>query len=297
MNCWESPAKLNLYLAVVGIRDSDGFHELDSLVAQLSFGDKLSVDVSSDNVDHFSCNDSRLQWNQNNLIRRAVELYRRRTGFAQALSITLDKKIPLGSGLGGGSSNASTLLKAINTLNSKQVDPQELQNWSAELGSDCPLFFGNGIVRIQGRGERVTPVKSRTLDQLREMKVLLFHPGFGISAAWAYRALKEGFPVGYTAPKVAETELQSWLRSDETSFSDLPFRNDLGVVIDRKYLPIPTLRKLFHEQLGTELKMSGSGSACYCLVPASMDTTTIVELVRKCWGEHCFVQECTMVSP
>jgi 4-diphosphocytidyl-2-C-methyl-D-erythritol kinase len=195
-----SPAKINLYLAVTGIRPSDGFHELDSLVALLDFGDSLEVKPSEDGRDHFQCDPPVLEWSSDNLIRLALELYRVRTGFGIACDIRLKKRIPLGAGLGGGSSNATTLMVALNAMNPNPVDTLLLQQWSTELGSDCALFFKQGLIRMRGRGETVESMDTDLYERLRAMRVLIFHPGFGVSAAWAYKQLRAGFPAGYTDP-------------------------------------------------------------------------------------------------
>jgi len=289
-NIWHSPAKLNLYLAIVGIRESDGFHDLDSLVVQLDFGDTLQIGLSPAEQDIFSCTDNRLSWSSDNLIKKAVDLYRLRTGFNQPVKISLQKEIPLGAGLGGGSSNAATILKALNSLNPKPVTENLLKEWSADLGSDCPLFFAKGITRIQGRGEIVSALKTAFENTLKQRKILLFHPGFGITAAWAYRQLKTGYPRGYSSRDLAEEEVNHWMNNSEPWLSK--HRNDLQSVVDHKYLSIPLLKEELTKKFGIFTMMSGSGSSCFCILDESIDTGIIEQHIRFCWGTDAFIRNC-----
>lgn len=288
---WKSPAKLNLYLAVTGIRESDGFHSLDSLVTLLDFGDDLFLEVMErGDQDDWECSDARLKWDDSNLLRRAADLYRSRTDFRPVLRVQLEKRIPMGAGLGGGSSNASTLLLALNSLNPRPVDLSTLLVWSAELGSDCPLFLSQGLIRMRGRGERVETIDSPLLQVLQQKKILLCHPGFGIAASWAYQQLRRGYPAGYTQPIVAAREIENWLVGANPWKTD--HRNDLGTVVDRKYLPIPMLREQVERAFGTPFLMSGSGSACFMILDEDQDAIPIQETIRSCWGDECFLRLC-----
>ena len=285
MTTWHSPAKINLYLAVTGSRD-DGFHEIDSLVALLDFGDTLRVGLSQSDRDEYSCNVPGLSFDSGNLVYRALALYRDKTGFSQPVSIDLEKRIPMGAGLGGGSSNASTLLKAVNALNPDPVSTERLAEWSADLGSDCPLFFGSGLLRIRGRGERVEPFPCRFLEGGRKLKLAIFHPGFPIEAAWAYKTLRSRFPSHYTDPCIVQEELARWAEGSDPWIGS--HRNDLSIPVDSKYVAIPILKKEFVERF-KPLFMSGSGSACFCVLEPDDDELAITEFVRSCWGNAVFI--------
>lgn len=294
MSTWISPAKLNLYLAVTGIRESDGFHELDSLVTVLDYGDTLTLSHSTDSVDHFSCNTPELAWDSRNLLYQALERYRSICGYDEPLKLELEKRIPLGSGLGGGSSNASTLLLALNSLNPEPVPVQRLCELSAELGSDCPLFFYRGLLRMRGRGEQIEQLDGGLVDQLRNRSVLVFHPGFPVSAAWAYQQLRKGYPSGYTASETVDQELQHWF-CDQRPWR-ICARNDLSPVVDQKYVAIPTLRAVLRERFGLESFMSGSGSACYAWMDSNTDSTPVTECIRQCWGSNAWIQLCRIIT-
>ena len=285
---WLSPAKINLYLAITGIRETDGFHELDSLVAILDFGDQLSVTLSATGSDVFECNDARLTWSADNLVRKAVELYREKTDFRVPVKIVLEKRIPFGAGLGGGSSNASTLLKALNSLNPNPAKAEDLQRWSAEIGSDCPLFFGKNLLRMQGRGEHISVVPTAFRRAFEDQKFLIFHPGFAVAAAWAYRQLRSNYPRGYTDPKLANDEVEDCYHEPE-KWKQL-WRNDLQSVVERKYLAIRALRLELEQGLGEQMMMSGSGSACFCISKDSEVIHRTVAKVEESWGRNCFIE-------
>lgn len=148
-----SPAKINFFFHVIGKR-SDGYHEIASLLHTVSFGDYLTFTPSQ--TDCFIIEGNRqLPKDSSNLIIKALEMFRKKTGWKQSLHIHLQKNIPLGSGLGGGSSNAATTLWALNSISELRIPKDELQKWSAELGSDVPFFFSNGCAVCSGRGEIV----------------------------------------------------------------------------------------------------------------------------------------------
>lgn len=289
-----SPAKLNLYLAVTGFRERDGFHELDSLVVLLDFGDVLSITHSPDSQDHFHCNHATLQWDESNLVFRALTLYRSLTGFSAPLEVHLEKRIPLGAGLGGGSSNASTLLKAVNTLNPHPLPLVALQEASAALGSDCPLFFAKGLMRMRGRGEQIESIDSPLLSELSGKRLLVFHPGFPISAAWAYQQLRKQHRPDYTQPKTADNEIQHWIRGGKP-WLECP-RNDLSTAVDRKFLAIPTLKHQLWEAFQTPIFMSGSGSACFALLDEATPKLELIHCIRTCWGRDAWINETSIKS-
>jgi 4-diphosphocytidyl-2-C-methyl-D-erythritol kinase len=133
-----SPAKLNLFFRVLYKRE-DQYHEIASLFQAVSLGDFLSIEMSEEDV--LSCNDLSLLCDRSNLIMKALDLFRKKTGIKIAVKVHLEKNIPLQSGLGGGSSNAATTLWGLNELCGRPASLRQLQNWSSEIGSDIPFFF------------------------------------------------------------------------------------------------------------------------------------------------------------
>jgi 4-diphosphocytidyl-2-C-methyl-D-erythritol kinase len=185
-----SPAKVNLSLAVSGVR-ADGFHDLDSVVTLVSLGDDIyleraeqgvSLTISGEGVEVSALPTDLEQ----NLAVRAVRLLEAEVGYALPTAIRIVKRIPLGGGLGGGSSNAATVLKGVNELWNLGLSVERLCELGAELGSDVALFLLDGTVRMRGRGERVTRLN---LPDARPLTLVLVNDGTHCSTPQVYRAL------------------------------------------------------------------------------------------------------------
>jgi 4-diphosphocytidyl-2-C-methyl-D-erythritol kinase len=154
-----SPAKINLFLAVTG-RRADGYHDLVSVVAPLDFGDLLIAETGERKPEagrqfDLECNDPEVPVDGNNLILKAAKAFVVATGWMEPVAFRLDKRIPVGAGLGGGSSNATATLLALNQLSGANLGRAELAGLAAGIGSDCPLFLEGGPVIMRGRGERI----------------------------------------------------------------------------------------------------------------------------------------------
>src|SRR5262245_55316153 len=152
-----APAKINLSLRVLRRRD-DGFHDIDSLLVPISVFDQLDVDLRDDGGLHFTCDDPTVPADDTNLVVRAARLFCTEVGLEPHLRIHLEKHIPHGAGLGGGSSDAAQTLLALNQLFRTELPLETLVSLAADLGSDVPFFIHGAAVRATGRGEQITPV-------------------------------------------------------------------------------------------------------------------------------------------
>src|SRR6478736_4161009 len=174
-----SPAKLNLFLAVTG-RRADGFHDLVSVVAPLTFSDELVAEAADgrremgDRRFSLSCDHPDVPVDGSNLVLQAAEAFAVATGWKGAAHFKLTKRIPMGAGLGGGSSNAAAALRALNRLTGGLLDEAQLAAVAATLGSDCVLFLRDAPVVMRGRGERVDLLPAPASARLRRRLVLLF---------------------------------------------------------------------------------------------------------------------------
>lgn len=241
-----SPAKLNLFLKVKRKRE-DGYHDIFSLFQALSFGDHIAISLAD--ADAFSSNVDFLKWDEHNLIVKAIQLFRRETGIDHPLQIHLDKKIPPGAGLGGGSSNAATTLMALQQLFCFPLPYQAFADKSASLGSDVPFFFSSGRALCRGRGEEVSD-----FSYPQEIHLTLALLPFSVSTPDVYRrvAVEE-------LPMLSEEKLISSFEK-EVFF----FHNDLEIPA---FMLEPRLKKI-KEKLETHFSsvcMSGSGSTFFCL--------------------------------
>lgn len=176
----DAPAKINLILEVLD-RRADGFHNIHSLALGVGLCDQLACTFPNCSGVTLYCSEATLQ-TDSNLASRAALLVARSAGCDAQVGIDLKKRIPIGAGLGGGSSDAAATMKLCNALWDAGFSNLELAEMSAELGSDVPLFFHLPAVEVSGRGECVSPVAMHWSGY-----VLLVFPGIHVSTANVYR--------------------------------------------------------------------------------------------------------------
>ncbi|WP_068713113.1 4-(cytidine 5'-diphospho)-2-C-methyl-D-erythritol kinase [Cephaloticoccus capnophilus] len=309
--CLHAPAKLNLFLAITG-RRSDGFHSLVSLAVPLDFGDELELRITDRETG-----DTRLRVEgeasaaevpsgPDNLVLRAASAFREASGFARPVEFVLKKRVPVGAGLGGGSSDAVAALRGLNTLAAKDecaLDEKTLCALAAKLGADCAFFACGKPAIMRGRGERIEPLNEAAAKRLGGGSLFVCKPAFGVSTAWAYgematRAASVEGGDYYVAEAEAERLCGQWLTSGvgaEQPLESLTF-NNMESVVFRKYPALPVLAATFRERFGLILRMSGSGSACFAFLPketrdAAANTALVRQLsecVRELWGPSAF---------
>lgn len=276
-----SPAKLNLYLAVTG-RRPDGFHDLVSLVAKLAWGDRLTVIEDGLPGFRLECDDPAVPPGASNLVLRAAEAFRAATGRPDGARFVLEKRIPMGAGLGGGSSNAAATLEALNACTGSPLARMDLMRIAAGLGSDCPLFLIEGPAVLRGRGDRVeAPAEPALAGRLRGRRVLVFKPGFGVPTPGAYAALARAGT--YDGAAKAEAGLAAWMSGEG------PLHNSFEPVIFAKYLALPAALEGLRA-LGLCPMMTGSGSACFAFLGEG-DAGPATRLLREAWGRSAVVVE------
>ncbi len=237
-----APAKINLFLHIIGRRD-DGYHLLESVLTFVDFSDMLRLTVTDDGVIKRTYDISGIA-EEEDLTVRAAHLLRQETGTTKGVTITLEKRIPLGSGLGGGSSDAATVLMVLNRLWQTRLSQQDLQTLALRLGADVPFFVGGHAAFVEGIGERLTPVA------LPPMWVALAFPPVSISTTEIFQSpqLTRNTPSG----KIA-------------AFPRGYGRNDMQDVVAGRYSEVRRVLDCLQQQAGNA-RMSGSGSAVFSLV-------------------------------
>lgn len=281
-----APAKLNLFLAITG-RRADGFHDLVSVVAPVEFGDTLSAEPA----ERFSlvCDDPDVPVDETNLVLKAAAAFAAAAGWSGGAKFTLQKRIPMGAGLGGGSSDAIAALRALNALAGTPLGTPALVEIAATLGSDCALFLHGAPVVMRGRGEQVEILPASAAARLRGRRVLIFKPGFAIATPWAYRSMAAQ-PATYLPASEAEARLAAWL-ADEQAPAERVLFNNMESVAFAKFVALPVLLDQLRAEFALEPRMSGSGSACFALLPAGAPIAEITRAIRAAWGESAFVVE------
>ena len=288
-----APAKINLFLAITG-RRPDRFHDLLSVVAPLQFGDGLEIKIgegaSTAEAWSLVTDQPDVPVDESNLIVRAYREFSVATGWREPVAFRLEKRIPLGAGLGGGSSNAVAALRGLNRLAGEPLPPAQLAQIAARLGSDCPLFLHDGPVVLRGRGEQIQELPVGGLQRLKGRRVLVFKPAFGIPTPWAYQWMAAQADVSksvYLPTPVAEERLQAWLADSGAPAEALLF-NNLEQPAFAKYVALPALLDLLRRDFGLEPRMTGSGSACFALLSAAAPVAEIVGTIRDAWGQNAF---------
>lgn len=253
-----SPAKINLFLEVTG-RRADGYHDIESVFLAVDVGDTLRADKRPDSRVVLSCDRPDIPVDGRNLVVRAAELLRRECGIREGIDFALEKRIPAGAGLGGGSSNAAAALILADAVWKTGLSRAELAELGARVGSDVPFFLHGGLCLCRGRGERVTPLDgiagvprialaatglfSDTASAYRGLR--LPPPGLARDAGRFIRALESGDPGAMSAA--------AFNRFEETVFRAFP---ELGAAHAR-----------LQGALDAPVRMSGSGSSLWLFDP------------------------------
>lgn len=184
-----TPAKLNLFLEILGRRD-DGYHEIETVMVPLDWWDRI-VFRRTDGSDRLISQHPQLPSDDSNLILRAVQRLRRDFDFP-TLSIEVDKQLPMGAGLGGGSGNAAGTIRWIQRQFRLPISDAQLLSMAAELGSDCAFFLGSGAALCRGRGEQIVSIKPPLFDGTQPIFVLLL-PRLSCSTARVFGQVR--FPL------------------------------------------------------------------------------------------------------
>lgn len=260
-------AKLNLDLRVL-FKRPDGYHELRSIFQTISLADRIGIRLErsrrtairiAGNVDI-----------PDNLIVRAARLCLDEMRLSAAIDFELEKRIPMGAGLGGGSSNAAAVLLALPALAGKLLPTERLMQLAAQLGSDVPFFLLGGTAAVLGRGDELYP-----LPDLKSPHVLLVSPDIHVSTPEAYRALSARLTPDSAGPKLAGFQAKVWTQEIA------PATNDFEPVVFERHPRLKAIRnKLLRAGAVTAL-MTGSGSSVFGIFPGKQQLAAARALFPK----------------
>lgn len=254
-------AKINIGLKILNKRD-DGFHNIETTLSTINLSDMLTLEQIDSGLVVDAPNLEVKQ--EDNLCFRAADLFKRRYGIKEGVRIRLIKNIPIGAGLGGGSSDAAAVLRGMARLFSLHIDDKELMELGTELGSDVPFFIKGGAAYARGRGEELKFFK------LPHMNLVLYYPGYPISTKWAY---EEHDKIMLTPVPDVDNISQGKKKKIRKGFE---LENNFEKVVFNRH---PDLRDVKMNLLSTGVffvSLSGSGSSIFVVV----DETTRARVVK-----------------
>ena len=269
----ESPAKVNLRLEILKKRE-DGYHELRTILQKISLHDRLHFSLKKEKGVSITTDHPKLPVGKDNLVFRAAQSVLKVSGYKGGIHIEIEKRIPLGAGLGGGSSNAATALKALNQLLKMDLSKRELMGMGLEIGADVPFFFLEGAAIGLGIGEQLKK------KELPILWYVLIYPNFEVSTRWAY----QNFVL--TNQRI-HFNLHKFLETPEGISRIL--LNHLEKVVSKKYPQIDVMKKILFSAGALGSLMTGSGPTVFGIFPEEKGATEAYERVKKLVGRKGWV--------
>ena len=260
-----SYAKINLGLKIINKRP-DGLHNIESIFLQISLHDRLTISPSN----KFSIISKGISCptNKTNILFKVIDVLKQNYDININFKVLINKNIPIGAGLGGGSSNAAAFLKYLLEVNKIKLSNEKLHKLASKIGSDVPFFINGGSQLVHGTGNRLQQFKKTVFNN---KKILLIHPKFNISTKWAYSEVKKHLLTLNNKPKFsALTEKVNWNL----------FENDFEKFVCKTYPEILKLKKLLKNYGALYSGLSGSGSTVFGLYNDSQSFNEILVLLK-----------------
>ncbi len=267
---WPSPAKLNLFLHVTGRRE-DGYHELQTVFQILDYGDELEFSHIADDQIHLRCDGVEIE-TEHNLVYKAAQLLKKISGSRQGIQIALKKVLPMGGGLGGGSSNAATTLVALNEIWGAGFSLQQIAEIGLQLGADIPVFVLGRSAWGEGVGEILRPL------ELSPAWYLVIHPGCHVDTAKVF-----------SSPDLTRNTSPITIND----FQNGNCHNDCEPVVFKAY---PEVARA-HRWLGqwTTARMTGTGASVFGIFTSEAQAKDVLGNIPDTWNG--FLSQGVNISP
>ncbi len=280
-----APAKINLHLEILGLRE-DGYHELRTLFFPVDAPcDLIKIEPGHDEHFYIRCPEKPELESTSNLMYVAWKRFGEATGFQPGIFVTLTKRIPMGGGLGGGSSNAATMLMWLNAeAGDKALSQEDMLTLAASLGADVPFFLMDGPAWAGGIGEQLEPT---TVD-LSGMTLVLACPDITVPTPWAFSAWdeKNGFPKAPQSLTTRESDTKT-----PSPVSPREMINDFEDVVFEKHPRLQEIKELLLSSGAETAAMSGSGASLFGLFRNRNTATTAAKALEKN-GIEIFTMDC-----
>ncbi len=272
-----SPAKINLFLKVIGKR-TDGYHDLVSLMCCIGLYDRITLKTGAAALS-VACDYPGVPEDSTNLAMQAARLFYTRYPTADRVAIEIRKRIPVGAGLGGGSSNAAVVLDGLNRHYGQPLSLDELSRMGASLGADIPFMLYKKPALATGIGERL-----RAYQGLSQGQVVVIYPGFSVSTARAYKKLNLGLTK-------CENQLKAFFLKQNGFLPAQHLCNDLETAVIPQYPEITAAKKRLLESGAQGALMSGSGSSVFGMFADSETARAAGRTLSRQYGDTVFVAD------
>lgn len=284
-----APAKINLYLEIIGDRP-DGFHELVMILQSIELADRIDIKPSDTQDIYIYCTHPQVPKDESNLAYRAAklmcdtfpDLYANYGG----VNIKIEKNVPVAAGLAGGSGNAAAVLVGINLMWELGLTQPELQDLAAKLGSDIPFCISGGTAIATGRGEKLDALKD--LDNM--WVILAKYDNISVSTPWAYKTYRQQYGQSYISDRAGiksrTAELHSSPIVNSIAHKNIEeigklLYNDLEKVVLPAYPQVAELKSAFAKQNVLGTMMSGSGPTVFALCESAEKAIAVKQQVRN----------------
>jgi 4-diphosphocytidyl-2-C-methyl-D-erythritol kinase len=271
--------KINLALDIVGKYDN-GYHAVDMIMQKINLHDTLLCEKNEEDIV-ILCEHKDVPLNENNLIVKAIQGVKDYLDVDYGMAITLEKNIPVSAGLGGGSSDAASAIKAYNSLYELGLTKEEMQAIGQSVGADVPFFFEGDCCRASGIGEKLRPIKG-----LDEGWIVLCKPNISVSTQEVYQSLN--YPLILSHPNV--DAMESALENENLEEVSKHLGNVLEQVTLKRYSSVREIKEKLTQSMALGVLMSGSGPTVFGLFKDYESGNKIYKRLSNIYSETCLTR-------
>lgn len=274
-----APAKINLGLHVLR-RRADGYHDIETVLHRIAWADRITAEPADRLA--MTCTDPALPTDDRNLCMQAARRLREAFGVEQGAALHLDKRVPYGAGLGGGSSDAAATLQLLDELWGLDATPAKLHRIAAQIGADVPFFLEEGAALATGRGEVLTPLRDAAGDSYcMPFALVVVVPDVHIATPDAYGTVQ---PDADDRP-----DLAALVRSNDLARWRAELVNDFEVPVLEAYPDVRAVKEMIQDAGADYAALSGSGAAVYGVFENAASARSAAERARTA-GQRVFVE-------
>ncbi|MBN2395697.1 MAG: 4-(cytidine 5'-diphospho)-2-C-methyl-D-erythritol kinase [Candidatus Atribacteria bacterium] len=290
----KSYAKINLYLNILG-KLGDGYHAIETLFQTIDLFDEIHIHRMKGSALQIHCDDPNVPTGKNSSVYRAIQMLMENEKFKKKISgleVLIRKKIPIASGLGGGSSNIAAILIGIRKLFRLPIQLSELMGIATRVGMDIPFFIIRGTVFAKGRGEILFPM----ISLHPPVQLLLINPGISISTEWAYKAYDRELERNVFSQKAPSLRFDNLVaRGDPLRLAQISglVYNCFEAMIEKQYPVIGKIKEKLKNMGSLAASLSGSGSTMYGIFGTRRELDKAYQELK---GQYPFVVKTKTIS-